>query len=196
MKLWQQCRAAGSPEAPFNDLVKRYPEPQRAYHNLQHIAECLAELDDCDADTATEMAIWFHDAVYDSTKGNNEERSAELAAKVLKKAKIDARFIQRVELLVMATKHGHQRETKATATIIGADLAILGQPRQRFDEYDAAIRKEYAWVPADKYRSGRAAVLNKFLQRRYIYTSEHFRAKYEKKARANLARAIKRLMTG
>jgi predicted metal-dependent HD superfamily phosphohydrolase len=44
-------------------------EPQRRYHTLQHLRECLghleAVLDQVPDPAAIELALWFHDAVYE-----------------------------------------------------------------------------------------------------------------------------------
>ena len=70
------------PRKAFNKLIATYSEKQRAYHTLQHLYECLVLLDLIRADLkdahAVELAIWFHDAVYDPQAKDNELKSAEL----------------------------------------------------------------------------------------------------------------------
>ena len=75
------------------------------------------------------------------------------------------------------------------------DLAILGQSPDLFGAYDRGIREEYSWVPEDDYRKGRIAVLQSFLERKSIYSTDYFRSEYEEKARKNLCRAILRLQS-
>ena len=59
-------------------LLARYSEPHRRYHTLQHLAECFAAFDEI-ADLAqhpadVELALWFHDAIYDTRRSDNEQR--------------------------------------------------------------------------------------------------------------------------
>ena len=81
--------------------------------------------------------------------------------------------------------------------MIDIDLSILGQPPDRFDAYETEIRTEYAPVIEERgtaaFNSGRAGILRRFLDRPAIYSTEHFRARYERAARANLQRSIERL---
>ena len=81
-------------------------------------------------------------------------------------------------------------DARITADI---DLAIFGKPAAEFDDYEEKIWKEWSWIGESAYREGRKIVLNKFLQRKPIYHTEFFRNKYEKMARANLERSIRRL---
>jgi predicted metal-dependent HD superfamily phosphohydrolase len=50
------------------------------------------------------------------------------------------------------------------------DLSIRGTPAPAFACYEADIRREYAMVPEDAYRVGRAAVLERFLSRDRLYS--------------------------
>lgn len=73
------------------------------------------------------------------------------------------------------------------------DLWILGAPEQRFDEYEKQVREEYGWVPGPIYRRKRREILESFVARPAIYRTQRFIERYEKQARANLARALARL---
>ena len=179
--------------------MRRYAEPHRAYHVLAHIERCLDELDEArhlasDAD-AVEAALWFHDAVYETDRRDNEERSARLAEEALARAGVEAARRARIADLVMATRHdAPAQETGARAIderlIADIDLAILGADVPEFERYEAAIRDEYAAVPPEMFRAGRAAILRRFLNRRAIYSTDEFRNRYEARARMNLARSV------
>lgn len=168
-------------------LKARYAEPHRRYHTLEHVEHCLREFDPRQArePEAVELAIWFHDAVYDTRRSDNEERSAELLLSLLPEA-------TRAGELVLATKH-HGASTPDEALLVDVDLAILGQPEERFDLYERQIREEYGWVPEDVFRAKRAGILQAFLDRPFIYRTELFRAKYEEAARRNLLRSKRSL---
>lgn len=185
--LWRRLRAKGDGTAIFQDLVRRYSEPHRAYHTPAHVEHCLDELGPVretarDPD-AVELALWFHDAVYKPRATDNEARSADLVRPISASA---AR-------LVLATRHAAPPGDPDAELVVDVDLAILGQPADRFDRYEAEIRKEFAWVPGFLFRRKRAAVLRSFLERPSIYRTAHFRNAYEARARANLERSLGRL---
>ena len=183
----------------YDLLADRYGDPRRAYHNQQHLLECLEELNAavhlCEDAIAVELALWFHDAIYDPARTDNESASADLAASRLAQFVDEPERISRVREMILDTAHRREPATPDGRLIVDIDLSILGKPPARFDAYDAAIGTEYAHVPAAAYRAGRAAVLRAFLDRRTIYRLPHFVAKYECQARANLARAISRLQS-
>jgi predicted metal-dependent HD superfamily phosphohydrolase len=206
-ELWSSLRgegAAGDPEAIYHRLVARYCEPHRAYHTLAHVEHALSELegarDLAEDPVAVELALWFHDVVYDIGAGDNEERSARFArAAVLALGSTPARA-NRVSELILATRHDAAPVDADSQLVVDIDLSILGQPRQRFDAYEEEIRKEYAPVieerGAARFDAGRARILRRFLERPSIYSTEHFRERYEAAARANLRRSIERLEGG
>jgi predicted metal-dependent HD superfamily phosphohydrolase len=174
-------------EALYQDLVARYREPHRRYHTLQHLEECFARFDEVRAVAEhprdVELAIWFHDAIYDTRRTDNEARSAAWARSVAG---------ERVQNLVMATRHEAVPQSADEKALIDVDLWILGAPPERFDEYEAQVREEYRWVPALVYRTKRRAVLESFAARRTIYNTALFIDRYEKRARENLARSLAR----
>jgi predicted metal-dependent HD superfamily phosphohydrolase len=178
----------------FNDLAVAYTAPDRHYHNLAHISDCLETLDACRGDAedpdAVEIALWFHDAVYDTHAADNEEQSAEWAAGEIGAGERAAT----VRRLVLATKHGSEAPANADSGLISdIDLAILGAEEARFWAYEDAIRREYNWVPEDIFRTRRADILRRFLQQDRIYRTPRFHKKYDNIARFNLNASINRL---
>ena len=77
--------------------------------------------------------------------------------------------------------------------LVDIDLAILGAAPERFDEYEVQVRQEYAWVPGPLFRRKRREILQGFLDRPCIYTTEPFRTRFELQARSNLQRSVARL---
>lgn len=180
----------------YDRLVQAYGRPGRAYHNRRHLDECLGELDAARHLAANpaevEFALWFHDAVYDARSGDNEDQSAGWAEACLRDSAtvVEDECVERVRSLVMLTKTHEAEPGSDGALMVDVDLAILGQPWPKFEEYDKAISREYEWVPAEVYGVKRAEVLRKFLQRDFIYRTRLFRGKYEGQARANLVRKL------
>ncbi len=195
--LWQHLGAQGDASVVYNELVVRYSEPHRVYHTLQHIRLCLDELERgrhlaTNPDTV-ELALWYHDAIYDTKTKDSEERSAALAMEMVRNASLPDNLGQSVANLIIATKHSATPTDSDVQLIVDIDLSILGQPEERFDEYEKQVRKEYEWVPEDQFIAGRLAILKAFLDRPNIYSTQSFRNKYETQARANIARSLAHL---
>jgi predicted metal-dependent HD superfamily phosphohydrolase len=173
-------------EALFRDLVARYREPHRRYHTLQHLEECFARFDElrplAEHPREVELAIWFHDAIYDTRRSDNETRSAQFA-----KAATGSMLVHD---LVTITSHEAVPQPMDAKVLVDVDLWILGAPQPRFDEYEAQVREEYGWVPAFVYRKKRREVLESFAARPAIYNTAPFVQRYEEQARANLARSL------
>lgn len=194
------CARIGHPApAAFEVLAAAYQHPERAYHNLGHIVACLEEFDraraECEDPAAVEAAIWFHDAIYDPRRSDNEQQSADLAARVLRECGASDAFCDRVAVLILVTRHDRSPETPDARLIADVDLSILGKPIEVFDAYEHAIREEYRHVNEADFRAGRVKVLKHFLARDHLFATTAFRACYESTARANLARSIQRLTT-
>jgi predicted metal-dependent HD superfamily phosphohydrolase len=178
-------------------LLARYAEPHRAYHTAQHLKECFAHFDSCRelAKHPGEVAIalWFHDAFYDSHASDNEARSAAWAQEVVVAAGGAQDVGDRIRDLVLATRHLEPVGSGDQALLVDIDLAILGADPDRFDEYESQIRREYSWVPAAAYRATRARILGSFLARPRIFATAWFAERLEARARTNLQRSIARL---
>jgi predicted metal-dependent HD superfamily phosphohydrolase len=184
-------------DAIFERLFGAYTAPTRHYHNASHISDCL-QLADKFRDHFTDRravatALFFHDAVYDPARSDNEARSADLADQDLRAMNEPEEVIARVHHLILDTRHTAPPTTPDGQYLADIDLSILGRDTETFDAYDRAIRLEYAHVPDEAYRTGRAAVLRSFLARETIYHTPQFRDQYEQMARTNLARAIANL---
>ena len=183
-----------------NELLARYEATHRCYHTLQHLRECVGHFASVQhlAENAAEVevALWFHDAIYDVRKNDNERVSAVLARNELLEAGAEASAAARVAKLILATQHAVLPESPDEQLLVDIDLSILGAPRARFESYDQQIRHEYSWVAQTVYRSKRLEVLQGFLDRAFIYSTAHFRETLEEDARTNLRRAIGTLSAG
>lgn len=195
---WLEAWRALGAEAPGGlhaRLLAAWSEPQRHYHTLQHLEECLA-LADALREAMTHpaevvLALWFHDAVYDVRAHDNEARSAQWADEALRDAGVVQEVRGRIADLVMATCHGAVvPATRDAALLVDIDLAILGSREARFAEYEAQIRAEYAWAPPEVYATKRREVLQGFLGRERIYSTDTMVARFEAQARRNLSRAV------
>ena len=186
---------------PVSDrLVAAHAESHRHYHTLEHVGDVLRVAGRLPADDrqAVQLAVWFHDAIYDPRATDNEERSAALTAVWLMPLGVPSDVIAHVADLVRATAHlTTAAPTNAdTAALLDADLAILGASEVRYRRYAADVRKEYAWVPDADYRAGRTAVLEAFLARPRLYHTDAMHAEGDAAARANLRAEVAALAGG
>lgn len=182
-------------------LGPRYSQPHRRYHNLMHIEDVLLRIEELEPPVEHELALalaaWFHDAVYQPGKDDNEDRSAYVAYDALEQIGAAPELIAEVVRLVRLTAHHDPADDdSAGAVLCDADLAILATAPDRYREYATAIRQEYVHVPEAEFRTGRAAVLRRFLERPTIYRTPYGREHWEDAARANIAAEVTVLESG
>jgi len=185
-------------------LLAAYADPSRGYHDTRHLAEVLDRIAEIAETTtfdrpAVVLAAWFHDAVYDGQPGA-EERSARWALAELGD-QVDVQVdggVDGVEVarLVRLTEHHRPDDEDANGCVLSdADLAILAAPADRYDEYTADVRREYAEVPDDAFAAGRAAILRDLLAKPRLFHTAHARTHWEARARANVEREL-RVLSG
>ncbi len=216
-ELWQTVCPEKSFVQNYIDLAARYGESHRHYHTLSHIAHALKEFDEVkhlsEHPFEVALAIYYHDAVYetkitkqhqiinaDKKRDTNEEQSAFLAKSAVVNAGLGNDAAERVYNLILATAHKSVSKNSENISqtidekiLVDVDLSILGRPEKEFKKYEENIRKEYSFVPEEIYKSVRVNVLNRFLNREKIYSTDYFHDKYEKSARKNLENSIQLL---
>ena len=193
-RTWADLGLPNPPSTILHQLLARYREPHRAYHTVQHLEECFALLDElramADDPAVIELALWYHDAVYQPRRLDNEQASADLARTELEAAGAPGSLIGALTALILATTHQATASPGDPEILIDIDLAILGAEPARFAEYQRQIRKEYSWVPSILFRRKRAEVLRGFLARPQIYRTGLLHTRLEERARRNLAKAV------
>ena len=191
--IWRELGADTVNGGLMNQLVAAYSERHRHYHTLQHLRECLAHADAvrtlAKRPAEVELALWFHDAVYDPRRTDNEERSARWAHASVLAAGCEAAIADRMSALVLATAGHHASEDVDTQLLLDVDLSILGSAYARFDEYERQVRLEYAHVDDAAFRAGRLEFVTGMLARPAIYATQVYREALEPRARENLARS-------
>jgi len=192
---------AGAPDPlPYADnLLARWSEPQRHYHTVDHLTAVLNHIDVLEEHAAdpdlVRLAAWFHDAVYLPDRSENEERSAHLAERALAEAGLTPAATAEVARLVRLTvTHAPEADDLNGQVLCDADLAILAAPPEPYAAYTAAVREEYAFVPDDAFRAGRAAVLRQLLGLPRLFRTPHGEREWESRARHNLATELKLLV--
>lgn len=179
----------------YDRLYYEYSDWDRAYHNLSHIRSFLALSDvyalDIERKNLFDAAIWFHDAIYNTKKKDNELQSAQLARELLIPF-LEVDQVKFIQQLILSTE-GHKPRLKHPDNLLflDFDLAILATDWDTYTKYSDAIEQEYKkWYSFFLYGAGRRKVLKHFLEREEIYFSEVFKTNYESIARTNLEKEI------
>jgi predicted metal-dependent HD superfamily phosphohydrolase len=194
--LWRQL-GGSAPAGSFAELERLYGGSDRHYHGTQHILACLAHLDRLHdlarAPAQVELALWLHDAIYDTHRQDNEAASAALARRWLGEAGLD-RHGDALQELIMATCHQAAGLAGDAALVADIDLSILASAPPVYAEYQAAVRREYAWVPEELFSAGRAKVLRQLLDQPRLYQTPSLRQGWESRARENLKGELRTLL--
>ncbi len=197
---WQQHV---SPDRhPLDGLLARHREKHRRYHTATHVAWVIRHVDDLAGSEAVDdldaivAAAFYHDAIYEPTYPANERASARLARRDLAALGWSDARCDRVATMIEATRHDAETSTDPsgdTAVLLDADLAVLGADPAGYAAYVTGVRAEYRHLDDDEWRSGRTSVLQGFLQRPTLFATEAGRARWEQRARANIAAELARL---
>ena len=174
-------------------LYDAYSEVQRHYHSIQHIVECLEHFHQIktylDDTLSVELAIWFHDVIYNPQAHDNEQQSADYMQRMLENV-LGAEQIAKIYVWILATQvHAPTADTDL-AYLLDIDLAILASYPMRFAEYECQIQQEYAWVEPSLYVKKRQQLLRHFLETQPLYQTPFFQKRYERLAKQNLAQAL------
>lgn len=188
--LWERINADGTPDDEYKRLLGAYSESHRLYHALPHIIACLNEFEQArhlmEHPDQVEFALWYHDLVMKQKSRVDEERSAQAAQAVCRQVLLPEEFAENVKRLILETKHTQVPSGADGKLITDIDLSIFGKSPAEFDAYVAKVRKEYAYVPEAEFWERRISILQKFLDRPAIYSTDFFNKKYEAQAQSNL----------
>lgn len=182
-------------------LIAAYSEPHRRYHGLAHIRFLLDEIERLQASLGNArvvaFAAWFHDAIYEPSAKDNEERSADWARRDLAVAGLPAAQCEAVAGLILKTRSHHAGDaTPDEALFLDMDFAILGAARDVYARYASGVREEYIAVPDAAFRAGRAAFLKSVLARTRMFRTTLYEEACGARARDNIAWEIERLEAG
>ena len=181
----------------WNEIEIHYSHKKRHYHSLTHLENLLSQLQEIksqikDWDTVL-FSLFYHDIIYDVKSQKNEENSAVLAKERLTTIGYPKHKIENCYHQILATKSHSLSDNSDTNLFTDADLSILGTDWQVYDNYIAAIRKEYAIYPDLLYKPGRKKVLKHFIKMDRIFKSEFFYSKYENQALQNIQQELRLL---
>jgi predicted metal-dependent HD superfamily phosphohydrolase len=191
-QAWRRLAGeTGRAQAVGAELLARYGEPHRRYHDLAHLRAVLAGVDalagHClDAD-AVRLAAWFHDAVYEGVPGRDEEDSARLAERRLPGGEVTpTRVAEGARLVRLTASHAPEPGDADGEVLCDADLAVLGGEPRDYRAYAEAVRAEYAHVREEHFARVRAGILEGLLEREHLFRTPQARDLWQERARVNL----------
>lgn len=169
------------------ELLNRWSESHRHYHNLNHLADTLSSLTLLSGTSRTEhLAAWFHDAVHTGTAGADERASADLAVKRLSGIVGPDEVSEVARLIMITLDHDPAPDDEAGARVSDADLAALAADPRHYARTVAQLRREYARLNDGEWSLGRLEVVRGFLASDRIYRTPLGVRLWERQARINL----------
>jgi predicted metal-dependent HD superfamily phosphohydrolase len=180
------------------DIVTRYSEPHRRYHNLRHVRAVVRDdvgmvpLSPKETSVLI-LAACAHDVVYDAVPGTDEHLSGSWARDWLSRSGLESVASRVSDLVLMTIKHTADPADSVACALLDADLAILGSSVDDYDAYISAVRQEYSAVTDADWRTGRSHVLHSLLDRDRLYLTPAGRDRWETQARRNLTRELRSL---
>jgi predicted metal-dependent HD superfamily phosphohydrolase len=199
--IWQRHLGTGRESAHwFDTVLGMHRAPGRYYHDVRHVTwvvrhiTAISSRHGASDEGAIVAAGFFHDAVYDPTRTDNETESAALADRALIEIGWQAPRRDAVAAMVIATAdHDVDAADADTQVLLAADLAVLASEPARYGDYTIAVRKEYGHVSDDVWRVGRAAVLHSLLDRPRLFAPRLQLGEWERRARANITSELAQL---
>ncbi len=198
-RLWERCAKPGvdaRPNGIFDRLQEYYREDHRYYHTPQHVQHCLNQVDlakyELDNADAVELAIWFHDVIYDPQANDNEWQSTEWFRRCADGV-LPIELIEQVVRLILITRHKDPPTQDDERFIVDVDLSGFALPWEEFIQESDTVRKEYAHQSERDYAKRQIPFLQSLLNRKSIYSTGFFQHRYEQTARENINRKIKLL---
>ena len=184
------------------DLLARWSQPHRRYHDLAHAAAVVAAVRrlavpaglSARGEAVALLAAAAHDVVHDGRPGQDEEASAQWLEAVGSRSGVPATDVRQAAAAVRATA-GHAgvdppRPDRLTAVVLDADLDVLAGSATQYEAYVARVRGEYAGVPDEDWRRGRGEVLRGLLRRDRLFLLAEGDPGREAVARANLRQEL------
>jgi predicted metal-dependent HD superfamily phosphohydrolase len=178
----------------FARLHSAWSSSGRRYHDLEHLSDCLREVErvnDSPVRDRVELALWYHDAVYEPGARDCEERSAAMLLTDAAALGLGESVASVAAALVRATAHGAGEVAGDEAALVAdIDLAILGRDPLRFMEFEYGVEEEFGRIPTIVFRRGRGRFLAALLERP-IYRTPAFHERFEVAARANIGALLR-----
>lgn len=192
--LWSRNLIQGAPDKGlqiYQLLIIAYNEKQRIYHTQQHIEDCLTLFDEIKnrlhhADTV-ELAIWFHDAIYQINSRDNEELSADLFMNMSEDVLQPTTRHQVYQHIIATLHNGSEMLEHDTRYMVDIDLSSFGLPWEEFIHNSHEVRAEMSHIPDEEFYPRQCAFQQSLLKRGRFYRTDYFFRNYEQSALNNIA---------
>lgn len=186
----------------WKSVALAYSGPRRKYHTLEHVYWVLRRINEMADDAhgrgarfhpidwdCLRWAAWYHDYTLNGSPEDEQQSADECrwASNGLMHEAYDA------HQLILATAHDRIPLDHQAARLCDADLSILGADPEHFDRYEEQVREEWAHVPDELFKTARAVILKRFVERPWIYMTDYGRTRWERRARQNLERSMAKL---
>jgi predicted metal-dependent HD superfamily phosphohydrolase len=180
----------------YSDLEHEY-KTSRYYHDLNHIEHLLNYMNDfylCLEDKLIlELAIWFHDSIYNSKSKDNEINSVFYLINFLNNVPnfnlLNFKFSVPVFKMILCTRHNNTSTTRLEKIMCDIDLRD-GFNEGHYMDNSINIKKEFSHLSDEEWIEGRINFLNDFLKRKRIYQTDEYYNKYEEQAKLNLNKEL------
>jgi predicted metal-dependent HD superfamily phosphohydrolase len=184
----------------LEEVISKYSEPHRSYHNLSHVYSLLMMAEEyydfIENPILFELSIWFHDLIYDPSRNDNEEKSAERALELLSPFLADS-FLENLKQMILSTiEHAPILKDQDNELFLDLDMSVLATEPTIYNQYTAAIRKEFSIFSDELYQAGRKSVLEKFMAGDQIFLTDFFKENFEKQVVDNIQNELSSLGTG
>ncbi len=186
-------------------LIERWSTPDRCFHNLRHLIDMLARVDELAEESHNpdimRIACWYHGCVFSSdveevirgNGGEDETASAAFAEADLRHLGVPMETVKRVcSLIVNLKRHMLADDDIDAQALIDADLGTLAVDPQTYTEYVRLLREEYSHIPVEEYLRGRLTIVSRLLDREHLFHSP-LGERWEHPARENLSAEQRRL---
>jgi predicted metal-dependent HD superfamily phosphohydrolase len=182
----------------LEEVISKYSEPHRSYHNLSHVYSLLMMAEEyydfIENPILFELSIWFHDLIYDPSRNDNEEKSAERALELLSPFLADS-FLENLKQMILSTiEHAPILKDQDNELFLDLDMSVLATEPTIYNQYTAAIRKEFSIFSDELYQAGRKSVLEKFMAGDQIFLTDFFKENFEKQVVDNIQNELSNLV--
>ncbi len=189
---WRALGAHDDGQATFELLLSAHNDSARRVHTAQHLLDCFSTLKRWHKETQffhqVAMAIWFHDALFDPQRHDNEARSARLANDRLSAAAVAPEVVQRIRELIISTRPGEQLHNREARLLHDIDRAVFGSSTEHYNRYERNLRYENMHIGDFIYRRKRIEQLQLLLSKSQLYLTDSAQAELQVPAVANLKR--------
>lgn len=139
------------------------------------------------------LAIWFHDAIYEPTNKNNEERSTDFMIALVSEYIPYEKYSAAANIIEDTARHLEPLQYNSSDLVLDLDISNFACDCVEHLTANEAIRREFSQYSDLEFLKGRLDFLQKFLAKGFIYRTPIFKEKFETKAITNIQEDIEEI---